>query len=418
MSTEHAEHASGSRIGLLIKRIIFLILPAVVLVAGIAGFAVMGALSPEPEQAEDTVEAVPVLTAAAEPTSLYLTVHSQGEVTPRAEVTLSPEVGGRVAFVSPKLLPGGQFAKGDVLMRIDPREYRLQVTQAEANVATARTALIRERSEAETAASDVRDLGLSDVSDLTLRRPQLAEAEARLASAEAALAEAELDLARTELRAPFAGRTRSKSIDLGAYVSPGMAAAEVFSSDTVEVPIPLTDRDLASLGLGIGFSEDAGIDGPPVRLTASIAGEDHTWSGRIVRTDSGFDRDTRVLFAYVLVEDPYGAGADNGTPLAAGLFVHAEITGRRVEDAVAIPRTGLRGKDEVFVVENGDTLRIRKVRVESSDREQAILSAGLVPGEIVITSPVKGAADGMAVTPVTPAEAGGGDGASYDISEN
>lgn len=394
---------SRSRLGKLwfgFQRFVFLGLPLLVLVGGVAGFVAMGALTPQPEEREDVVEALPVLTASATSGTANLTVQAQGEATPRAAVVLASEVSGRIAAVDPDFLAGGRFARGDVLIRLDPRDFDLRVVQAQANVAEARTALLTEQSQAETAALEARDLGLEGVSDLTLRRPQVAEAEARLASAEASLAEARLSRSRAEIRAPFPGRVKSKSVDVGTYVSPGTMLGEIFSSDVMEVPLALTDSDLARLDLGIGFQAIADDPGPLVRLNATIADRPHSWTGRIVRTDSGFDTETRVLFAFVEVVDPYGEGSDNGTPLAAGLFVTAEIEGRRIENAVIIPRTGLRGTDTVYVARDDDTMEVRSVTVAYSDRDRAVLTAGLEPGESVITSPVRGAADGMKIQAV------------------
>ncbi|MEL7453082.1 MAG: efflux RND transporter periplasmic adaptor subunit, partial [Pseudomonadota bacterium] len=184
------------------------------------------------------------------------------------------------------------------------------------------------------------------------------------------------------------------------FVTPGMQLGDIYASDIVDVPIPLTDRDLASLGLGIGFLESPQAPGPEVQLSATIADTPHTWTGRVSRTDSAFDPATRVLFAYVTVDDPYGAGADDGTPLATGLFVSAEMTGRQLVDGIVIPRTALRGNDMVFVAQPDDTLEMRSVQVASSTRERAVLTSGLAVGERVITSPVRGAANGMKIKTV------------------
>lgn len=383
-----------------LQRAVFLGLPLLVLLVAVGGFIAMGALSPQPEERENVIEAQPVLTAPATTGSARLTVEAQGEVTPRASVTLASEVAGRIAWVHDDFIAGGRFDKGELLVRLDPREFDLRVVQAQASVAEARTALLTETSQAETAALEARDLGLENVSDLALRRPQVAEAEARLASAQAALAEARLLRSRAEIRAPFSGRVRSKAVDIGTYVSPGTQLGEVYSSDVMEVPLALTDTDLARLDLGVGFQATPDAPGPDVRLSAIIAGQRHHWQGRIVRTDSGFDTDTRVLFAFAQVDDPYGKGAHEGAPLAAGLFVTAEIEGREIESAVFIPRTGLRGTDEVYVASADGTMEIRSVSVAYSDRDHAVLTAGLQPGEQVIVSPVRGAADGMTIKPV------------------
>ena len=163
----------------------------------------------------------------------------------------------------------------------------------------------------------------------------------------------------------------------------------------MQVALPLTDAEMGTLGLNLGFTETIETPGPKVRLSAIVGGIPREWTGRVTRTNSGYDRSTRTIFAYVEVEDPYGAGADNGAPIAAGLFVNVAIEGRLIENSVIVPRTALRGDDTVYVANRDDKLEIRNVQVASSDRARVVLTSGLSEGERVITSPVRGAAEGI-----------------------
>ncbi len=372
-------------------------LPALVIVGAIAGNLVMGAFKPVPEEKDESIKTTPVVVAEAVSEDVRLTVKTQGEAAPLREITFSPQLSGKIVFISPEFIEGGAFEKNDVLIRIDTAEYEFRVIQAQSSVAQARSSYASEEAEAKIARSDWEELGKGEGASLALREPQMAEAAARLASAEAALREAELQLTRASIRAPFKGRVRSKSVDIGDYVTPGAPLGEIYSSDTMRIALPLTDSELGRLGLQVGFRETADALGPNVILTALVSGAPRTWRGRIVRTDSAYDRETRVLFAFAEVDDPYGAGADGDAPLAAGLFVTAEIEGRQINNAVVIPRTALRGEDEVYVARQDDTLEIRHVVVASSDRTQAILVGGVRAGERVITSPVRGVADGMVI---------------------
>ena len=66
------------------------------------------------------------------------------------------------------------------------------------------------------------DLGKgAEASSLVLRQPQIAFAEASLEAAKASLEQARRNLKKTEIKAPFTGRVRQKSVDIGQYVSPG-----------------------------------------------------------------------------------------------------------------------------------------------------------------------------------------------------
>jgi len=380
--------------GLMVKRFLVFVLPILVIAVAIGANTAMGALKPKPEEKAEVIKAVPVLTEVAIRENVTLSVTAQGEVQPRTQINIVPQVSGKIAYMSPSFIEGGKFKKGDLLVRIDPAEYQLRVTQAQANVAQAQTVLTREKSESEIARRDWEDLGRGrQASALTLRAPQMAEAEANLSAASAMLGEAELQLSRTSIFAPFTGRVTERLVDAGEYVTIGARLGQVYGSDIMDVRLPLTNADLAQAGLTLGFVADAKTPGIPVTLTANVAGSYQTWSGEIVRTDSGFDPNTRVLFAYVEVKDPFA----QTTPLAPGLFVDAEIAGQVIDGTIIIPRAALRGKDEVYVANSDGTLTITQVDLVSSDRDRAVLRSGISPGTAVITSPIRGVADGMKI---------------------
>ena len=416
-----SNYGRSARKKLWIWRVLIFILPVIVIAGAVGAFAAMSALKPVPEEKEDVVKAIPVLTAIAAQDDVTLKVNVQGEVQPRTEINLVPQVGGLITYMSPKFIEGGRFNKGDLLARIEPVEFELRVTQAQANVAQAETTITRETSEASIARRDWEELGRSgQPTPLTLREPQMAEAKAQLASAKARLAEAELQLARTSLYAPFTGRVTMRHVDQGEFVNAGTRLGEIYATNIMDVRLPMTNEELRRAGLTLGFEASAfGVGGNtpgiPVTLSADVAGTYSEWQGRIVRTDSRFDSQTRVLFAYAEVRDPFGSGASNGTPLAPGLFVNAAVEGQKLESVIVIPRTALRGKDKVYLA-NEDTLSIKTVTVMSSNRDEAILDGGIEIGDTVITSPIRGVADGMKIAVVkpgsayaAPAEAGGED---------
>ncbi len=378
-------------------RALSVLLPLFVIAGAVGGTVAMSALKPEPEDKKEEVKAIPVLTAAAELGDVTLTVKAQGEVQPRTQINIVPQVGGKITYMSPKFIEGGKFNKGDLLVRIEPKEFELRVTQAKAGVTQAETVIMRERSEAEISAQDWKELGRTGKpSPLSLRIPQLAEAAANLESAKARLAEAELQLSRTAIYAPFDGRVTTKLIDQGEFVNAGTHLGEIYATDVMDVRLPLNNKDLREAGLRIGY-EAVGDQGVPVKLSANVAGQYSEWIGYITRTDSRYDSQTRVLYAYAEVKDPFGTASKTDMPLAPGLYVDATIDGTSVEDVIFVPRAALRGENQVYVAEEGGTLSIRTVNVLSSNRDQAILNGGIDVGDPVITSPIRGVADGMKI---------------------
>jgi len=380
-----------------LRRFLTFVLPVLIILGAAVLVQVMASMKPEPEEKVEEAKALPVLTKAAFTESVTLSVTAQGEVQPRTQINLVPQVSGALTYMSPKFLEGGAFQKGELLARIDPAEYELRVVQAKASIAQAQTTIVREKSESEIARRDWEELGNGEApSALVLRAPQMAEARARLDAAKAQLAEAELQLSRTSIYAPFSGRVVRREVNAGAYVRTAQSLGEIYSSDIMDVRLPLTNQDLGKAGITAGFGASRG-QGIPVTLSADVAGSLASWNAEIVRTDSRFDPQTRVLYAYAEVRNPFATGK---APLVPGTFVDATLSGEDVSQAVIIPRNGLRGDDRVFVAKADNTLEIRTVTVRDSDRQRAIILDGLSGGEEIIVSPIRGAASGMKINVV------------------
>ncbi|MEQ8177390.1 MAG: efflux RND transporter periplasmic adaptor subunit [Amphiplicatus sp.] len=368
---------------------------------GFIGF--MGSMRPKIEPTAVEIAPPAVFYKVAEAQAVTLDVRAQGEVRPRTDINLTAQVAGKIVDTSAAFVDGGAFDKGDLLIKIEDADYRVAVATAKARVAQAEEGLRMEEAESALAARDYEDLGRSEnPSELALRMPQLAQARANFEAARAELRAAQLNLERTEIRAPFKGRVRTRLVGLGQYVGPGAQLGGIFSTDVADVRLPLTDSDLAKLGLPISFVETEENPGPPAHLSATLAGKQHKWTGRIARTDGAIDPTTRQISAIAVVDDPYGAGSDNGTPLAIGLYVNAVVEGRPFENAIVLPRTALYGRDVVYVILPDDTLDRRTVDVVSAERDTITISSGVNPGERVATSPLRGASEGAKVTPTDP----------------
>ncbi|WP_273145878.1 efflux RND transporter periplasmic adaptor subunit [Oceanicaulis alexandrii] len=381
-----------------VGRLLIIGLPVAVLFAFIVLYVVLAAAAPQAERAEVVARPSAVFVTEAELSPVQLSVTTQGEVTPLTEIDLTAQVSGRITYVNPNFVDGGFFEAGEVLVRLEDADYRLAVTRAEALVAQSRQALVREQAEAELAREEWASLGEGEASPLTLREPQMAEARAQLASAQATLDEARLNLSRTRITAPFEGRVRAKSADLGQYVGPGARLGRVFATNRVQVRLPLTNAELATLNLPLAFHANETNPGRPAHLSANVAGQVRNWEGLLVRSESAIDPQTRTMSAIIEVEDPYGEAAEAaGAPLAVGLFVTARIDGRELENAIVLPRSALRGADQVFVAQLDGTLAIHRVTVIDTSAERVVVTAGVEPGDRIVTSPLRGAADGMLV---------------------
>ena len=426
------------------------VLPLALLGVGLLAIIAMIAIRPAPRREEPPVRAPLVRVVPALVGTIALKVNAQGTVMPRTASDLVAEVAGRVEWVSPALVSGGAFEAGEALVRIEGADY-------EAELESARAAVARAESEASRAGKELRrQRKLAKNSVASQSRIDDAEnanriAQASLREARARRARAERDLDRTELRAPYTGRVRSESVDVGQFVNRGVSIGRLYAVDYAEVRLPLPDRELAYLDADVLTALGGeSTDRPAVRLTAEFAGKTHSWMGEIVRSEGEIDARSRMVHVVARVEDPYGlktrpapvlsgeASAPEGgeasgsspadpsggaalpdepaqpaelgwkaapepgsAPLAVGLYVEAEIEGRNVHGAYVLPREALhdhRGSSgNVWVVDDEDRLRARAVEVLRAQRNVVVITDGLAPGERVSVSRLRAPVDGMAV---------------------
>jgi RND family efflux transporter MFP subunit len=375
-------------------------LPAIIIAIGLIGAVVMIKSRPKIQVKSVTFPAPLVRARIIKLQDFQLTVKSQGTVSPRTESELFSQVSGQVIEVSPQFAPGGFFEKGEVLVKADPRDYELALSQWKAQVAQAELRMAQEEEEASIAKEEWKRLGKKEQANpLVLRKPQLAEAKASLEGAQASLKQAELNLHRTQIRAPFNGRVRTKKVDLGQYISPGVALATIYAVDYAEVRLPVPDNEIGYLDCCLDYrSKNPSTLNINVTLKANYAGRNYRWSGKIVRVEGEIDPSSHMITLVARIEDPYGRDQrSDRPPLAVGLFVEAEIKGKLARDVVVIPRSALRGTESVLVIDDENKLHFRTVEVLRKDSETVIINSGLEQGERICISPLEAVVEGMKV---------------------
>lgn len=381
-----------------VRRIAIFAAPLVVIIGGIALLALMIVTGPKPKEKADAPHAPAVQFAVAHARPTTISIGVQGEARPRVEATLAAQVAGRIVWASPAFAEGGSFREGDVLARVDAADYQLAVVRARAQVAQSQEALTREEAEGELARQDWEALGRGEAPPLAVREPQMAQARAQLAASQAALRSAELDLNRASIRAPFTGRIRERRANVGDYVSPGSPVAVMFATDTMEIRIPLTDADLASIRIPVGFTATAANQGPAAHVSSVTGGRIRTWEGRLVRTEASVDARTRLVYGVVSVADPFNAR--HAAPLAPGMFVSVRLEGSNRETLVAAPRSALKRNEFVYVVRADNTIDVRQVRPAQTTADEVLFREGVADGERVVVSVLTSPRQGMAVTPI------------------
>jgi len=377
------------------------VLPLLILTAGVMVAWLLTVNSPRAHR--ESVAGKPPLVKVTQvsPQNIRIPVHSQGTVLPAISINLSAEVTGRIIETSPSFANGAFFKKGDVLVRINPRDHELAITKAEALVASARQQLARAEAEYKQKVQEYKGVAPSKITDYALRKPQYEEAKATLKSAQADLDLAKVQLQRCEIRAPFDGRVVEKKADLGQYVTPGMMLANVYATDVAEIRLPLSQSQISLLDLPFvnGNSQEGNQQVDPIRavLTGQSGDKQQTWESQIVRKEAIIDERNRLQYVVAQVKDPYGLNSNSKTKveLTTGLFVTAKIDGRQLEGIVVLPRQALHHNNTVWLLDKNSRLIIKTVEIIYRGKDKVYISQGLARGDAVIISPLDTVVNGM-----------------------
>jgi RND family efflux transporter MFP subunit len=372
--------------------------PLLVVLATVLLSFILMATRPEIVPREVEVSYRPVRVKTVQPDAVFLSVRSQGTVEPRTESNLIPEVTGQVVWLSPSMVSGGYFEKGDVLLRIDDADYKTLMARSQ-------SAVDRTQVEFETSSAEYRRTvklhkqSLASASQLEKSQREYRVAESNFESAKIDFKQSTLDVARTIYKAPFTGRIRSEQVDMGQFISRGVVIARIYATDSVEIRLPLANKQLAFLNLPVGYrGQLTADDETDVILTGNYAGVEYEWQAKLVRTEAEIDAQSRMFYAVARVKAADWAGEQ--PPLMVGLFVHAEIKGRIVDDIVVLPRIAVRDNNRVLVVDQDDRLHFREVSILRILPDEVLIDGGLLAGERVCLTPLQVAVEGMKVRPL------------------
>ncbi len=299
-------------------------------------------------------------------------IDSYGTAESLTRTQLAAEVSGKVIRVSPNIRSGGSFSQGDVLVYLDDRNFRVAVDIAASVVADAQVRYLQEVAQADLAAQEWNERPNNDAAQLlALRKPQVAAAKAALQASKARLTNARLDLERTQISAPFDGKVLQQMVDIGQVVNPTQTIADIYSTDVVEVRLPVKISDLQHLI--IPEDNSATQVRPKVLLSAEFGSRTYQWQGEIVRSEGAFDPATRMLYVVAQINDPFIQN-EQRPAIRIGQFLSAKIEGRLLKNVYVIPRRAVSQNFVVSVADEG-LLKKRKVTPLWTDAKSVVVSA-------------------------------------------
>lgn len=337
-----------------------------------------------------TAPAVPVLAAVAETKTMPLLLRAVGNVETESSVAIKSRVDGQIVKV--RFRDGDDVAQGQVLFQIDPRPFETQLRQAEANLLKSQAQLEYARGQ-ETRYQDLLAKGFVSKEGYAQVRTNLESAQAAVAADQAAIESAKLQLQYATIRAPIGGRAGKVLVTEGNLVKAN------------ENPPLVVINQLSPIFVSFAVPEQ---HGPAIRaalkerrLPVAVSEAGKSVTGELAFVDNAVDPATGTLKLRARF-------ANAQRLLWPGDFVEAALTLGEEAGALVIPAAAVQSGPKgsyVFVIRDDQTVDQRPVSVSRSEGDEAVIAAGLQPGEQVVTDGASRLTRGTRVS-VKPAKAG------------
>ena len=414
------------------NRILFrFIMVFTIIFMGFFVMIVLGMTRKRPPQMPFQEPALQVEVLEANPENVPIVITGYGEARVLDEVSIAPEVSGKVVKVHPRLEAGEVIPEGDIIFQIDTRDYEAAYTEAKATVTQMKSSLERMKrqyeidkerlktiqrtcelsrqqyervrelfekdkvgtqsgvDQAEQAWNSASDQQEQMEKTVELYPLQIQEAESSLLSAQSRRDTAKLRLERCTVKAPFEARIKSVSVEKGQYVSPGMSVITLADDSILEIQVPLDSRDanrwlpFDDAGNNTSNAWVKGLKNVKCKIRWTESKSEEYWEGTLNRVVK-FDEQTRTVTVAVRVAGKEALSKNHGSlPLVEGMFCSVEIPGKTLENVYSVPRWAVSFENTVYLDVDGK-LKTVPVEVARSQGEEAYISEGLKPGDRVI----------------------------------
>jgi len=319
-----------------------------------------------------------------------------GRIAPTRIAEVRPQVSG--VIVERVFTQGSTVEEGDVLYRIDPRPFQVQVQSAEATLQRAKAVQKQAQQDADRQRS-LADRGVNSRQQLDSALAALAQADAEVAIAEAGLASAQLNLQYSEVTAPISGKIGRANVTEGALVGSTMqqALTTIRQLDPVYADFTQSANELLALRRALGAGRLSTVASGEARLRLLYDdGTPYPQHGRLLFEEATVDESTGQITLRGEFPNPDGN-------LLPGMYVRVQIEQGVQEKAIAIPQQAVQrnasGTAQVYVVNAENIVELRPVQVARAFEDRWVIDEGLQQGDQVIVEGFQKIAPGATVAP-------------------
>ena len=365
-----------------------------VLLLGLLVFFLSGSMGSASgsETGNDAVPAPVVEYARVSAADQLFMVTAPGRMDARQRLSVVGEVPGKISYIHPDFETGGRIPKNDVMLRIDPGDYRADLARAEAQLTTALASLERAQSDRDRQV-ELADIGAVPSAQKEAAIANFASAESDVAQAEAQVTIARRNLNKTTLRAPFDALVVSEAVAPDTYVAPGAPLAELIDASAGEISAGLSPDDVAAVRRARAAEENA-ITVRAVPNDASIG--DVRLTGYLASFAPTIDPASRTVAVRAVFPEAFSS--ENQGSVFVGDFMTLEIEAKAETPVYRVPTAALRQEKSVWLIAADETLtRAMVTPLETRGTDTLVTSTVNLESQRVLTTPLAEETDGMTV---------------------
>ena len=402
-------------------------LPLLVLALGAVSYAGLKATKPEVPSRPSQEKVWPVLAAPVEFSDYKPEVRLYGETLAGRSVELRALVAGQVIETGPGLLAGGQVKKGDLLLRIDPFQYKGALDEAEAQLMEAKAELdeieatikseqdalghskeqlviaerdlsravpLVQRGAVSKKVADDRRMIVSErnqavklrVNNLAVQKAKAEQQQAKIVQLDWKVRQAKRHLEETELKAPFDAYVKNVNAELGRLLGVNDAVATLLDRDWMDARFTLSDSQYGRI-----VTEGETVIGRPIEVLWKVGSKELAYKAVIERVAAEITSESGGVEVYARLTDPL-----KPIPIRAGAFVEVQVFDRAYSNVARLPETAVYGGERVYVIADG-RLSERKVELIGSAGDDVLVRGAIAQGDRVVTTKLTNAGEGLAV---------------------